>query len=257
MRHIHSRLRDKVVLITGSGGSIGRAACLRFAAEGARVIGCDVDPSRGEEALEAVRSAGGSDAIFIQCDLTDPNQASELIAKSKSVYGAIDVLYNNAAMAHFSWFTDMSFETFSRTMREEVDLVFHACKSIWPVFIKQGRGVIINTASVSAHICYKVVPGLAHSTAKSGILAMSRHLAMEGAPHGIRVNSISPGLILTNQSRALLDDPEWASAMQSKIMLDRIGQPEDVAAAAAFLASDDAKWITGTDLAVDGGTTAW
>lgn len=257
MHNIHSRLQDKVVLITGSGGSIGRAACLRFASEGARIVGCDVDPSHGEETLEAVRSAGGSAAMFIQSDLTDPSQVSELIAKVKSGCGRIDVLYNNAAMAHFSWFTDMSFETFSRTMRDEVDLVFHTCKSIWPVFLGQGRGVIINTASVSAHICYKVVPGLAHSTAKSGILAMTRHLAMEGAPHGIRVNSISPGLIATNQSEVLLSDPEWASAMQSKIMLDRIGQPEDVAAAAAFLASDDAKWITGTDLVVDGGTTAW
>lgn len=101
------------------------------------------------------------------------------------------------------------------------------------------------------------MPGLAHSTAKAGVLGMTRHLAMEGAPHGIRVNAVSPGLIRTNQSQALLDDPAWADAMRGKIMLGRVGAPEDVAAAAAFLASDDAAWITGTDLAVDGGTMAW
>lgn len=257
MVEIHSRLSGKVALITGSGGSIGRAACQRFSAEGAVVIGCDVNAAGGEETLAALQSTSSRRAAFHHCDLTDTEAVAGLIARVGAEFGQLDVLYNNAAMAHFAWFADMSYEMFAQTIRDEVDLVFHTCKAVWPVFVRQGHGVIVNTASVSGSICYKVVPGLAHSTAKAGILGMTRHLAMEGAPHGIRVNSISPGLIRTNQSEALLSDPEWASAMQSKIMLGRIGAPDDVAAAAAFLASDDASWITGADLAVDGGTTAW
>lgn len=251
------RYAGKTVIITGSGGSIGRAACLRFASEGAVVIGCDLDVANAEATVAAVGAAGGVMHSLHPCDLTDPENCAALIAFALTHSAGIDLLYNNAAMAHFEWFEDMSFEMFDQTMRDEVELVFHLCKAIWPHFIAQGHGVIVNTASVSGMICYSVVPGLAHSTAKAGILGMTRHLAMEGAKHSIRVNAVSPGLIETNQSAALLSEPEWSERMRSKIMLSRIGRPEDVAAAAAFLGSDDASWITGANLPVDGGTTAW
>ncbi|WP_219893453.1 SDR family NAD(P)-dependent oxidoreductase [Aquisediminimonas profunda] len=251
------RFSGKTVIITGSGGSIGRAACLRFAREGATIIGCDIDPVRAEETELQVRAAGGEIHSLQPCDLTDPHSADQLIAFALTKVEKVDVLYNNAALAHFAWFADMTFDMFSQTLRDELDLVFHLCKAIWPQFITQGHGVIVNTASVSGMIGYEVVPGLAHATAKSGILGMTRHLAMEGAKNNIRVNAISPGLIRTNQSEALLADPQWAERMQAKVMLPRLGNPEDVAGAAAFLASDDASWITGTNLIVDGGTTAW
>lgn len=252
-----ARYSGKTVLITGSGGSIGRAACLRFAAEGATVIGCDLDESSAEQTVAQVEAGGGRMYSFHPCDLTQASNAEAFVEFALSQSGSVDVLYNNAALAHFAWFEDMSFDLFRTTMRDEVDLVFHLCKAVWPQFRKQGHGVIINTASVSAMICYEVVPGLAHSTAKAGILGMTRHLAMEGAKHNIRVNALSPGLIETNQSAALLDDAEWAARMRAKIMLARVGRPEDVAAAAAFLGSSDAAWITGANLPVDGGTTAW
>lgn len=257
MSGMDGRLRGKHVLITGSGGSIGRAACLRFAAEGAILTGCDVDAQRGQETVDAVAARGGRIVSFHPCDLTDAGQAMQLITEAVRHNGPLDVLYNNAAMAYFSWFGEMTYELFSQTLREELDLVFHLCKAAWPVFVGQGHGVLVNTTSVSASIGYAVVPGLAHATAKSGLLAMTRHLAMEGAPHGIRANAVSPGLVRSQQTAALLADPAWAAAMQAKIMLGRIGRPEDVAAAAAFLASDDASWITGTELVVDGGTMAW
>ena len=221
------------------------------------VVGCDINSRHAEETVELVKAGGGKIFSVHPCDLTDPQACQELVERAIESAGRIDILYNNAAMAYFAWFEDMSFELFRRTMAEEVDLVFNLCKAVWPVFVAQKAGTIVNTASASGSICYEVVPGLAHSTAKAGILAMTRHLAMEGAAHNIRVNSISPGLVETQQSAELLRDPDWSAAMLSKIMLDRFGRPEDIAAAAAFLASDEAAWITGANLPVDGGTTAW
>jgi NAD(P)-dependent dehydrogenase (short-subunit alcohol dehydrogenase family) len=251
------RLQDKVAIITGSGGSIGRAACLAFAREGASIVGCDVVTANAQETVALVNAAGGSMISVEPCDLTDPGACDLLVEAALCLNGQIDILYNNAAMAHFAWFDEMSLELFRRTMAEEVELVFNLCKAVWPTFVAQNAGVIVNTASVSGLICYEVVPGLAHSTAKAGILGMTRHLAMEGARHNIRVNAISPGLVETQQSAALLSDRDWAGKMQAKIMLGRVGRPEDVASAAVFLASDEASWITGANLPVDGGTTAW
>ncbi|MGL6044627.1 MAG: SDR family NAD(P)-dependent oxidoreductase, partial [Sandaracinobacteroides sp.] len=240
-----------------SGGSIGRAACLRFAAEGALVVGCDRNAAAALETVQAVEANGGRMVSLQPCDLTEPGAARALVDFAIDRAGRVDILYNNAAMAHFAWFADMDFAQFQQTMRDEVDLVFHACKAVWPHFVAQRHGVILNTASVSGMICYEVVPGLAHSTAKAGILGMTRHLAMEGARHNIRVNALSPGLVETNQSAELMADPAWWGKMQARIMLGRAGAPADIAAAAAFLASSDAAWITGANLPVDGGTTAW
>jgi len=254
---VTARLAGKVALITGTGGSIGRAAAHLFAREGAFVVGTDQDEASAVETLAAVNAAGGRMVSLHPLNLADASGAKAYINFALAEAGRIDVLYNNAARAHFAWFADMSFELFRETMRDEVDLVFHATQAAWPHLVASGCGAIVNTASVSGMIAYEAVPGLAHSTAKGGILAMTRHLAMEGAPHNVRANSISPGLIETNQTRALVGIPEWWAAMRGKLMLKRIGQPEDVAPAALFLASDEARWITGVNLPVDGGTTAW
>lgn len=251
------RLDQKVAIVTGSGGSIGRAACLRLAAEGAWLMGCDRDAASAQATLAAVTDAGGKMVSYDPCDLTDPAAVDQLIAATTDQFGRIDILYNNAALAHFAWFDDLDHAGFRRVIQDELDIVFHACKAVWPIMQAQRHGVILNTASVSGMICYEVVPGLAHSTAKAGVIGLTRHLAMEGAKHGIRANAISPGLVRTNQSAALIDQPAWGDVMRAKIMLDRVGMPEDIAAAAAFLVSDDAAWITGINLPVDGGTTAW
>lgn len=251
------RLAEKVAIITGTGGSIGRAAAIAFAAQGARVVGCDVNGATAQSTVDAVRSAGGEMVSHHPCDLGEAGDAKDLIDLALSRFGRIDILYNNAALAHFEWFGEMNAELFHRTLRDEVDVVFHACKAVWPLFADQSHGVIVNTASVSGIIPYEVVPGLAHTTAKAGVIGMTRHLAMEGAPLGIRVNAISPGLVETNQTIELLENPDWARAMINKIMLKRVGQPDEIAKAALFLASDEAAWITGVNLPVDGGTTAW
>lgn len=251
------RLSGKVAIVTGGGGSIGRAACLRFAREGAKVICADVNADAARETVEHVEQHGGTIFATEALDLASKDGSDRMVAIAIEQFGHVDIIYNNAAMAYFEWFDDLDYEGFRKNTRDELDIVFHGSKAVWSHFRERRSGVIINMASVSGMICYEVIPGLSHSTAKAGVLGMTRHLAMEGAKDNIRVNAISPGLILTNQSEPLFQDPDWRQKMLDKIMLERPGQPDDVAAAAAFLASDDAAWITGANLPVDGGTTAW
>jgi NAD(P)-dependent dehydrogenase (short-subunit alcohol dehydrogenase family) len=250
------RLMDKVCIITGTGGSMGRAAALAFAREGARIVGCDINVATGAETVEAVQAIGGQMVSIQPCNLTDSLQCKALIDLAIESFGRIDVLYNNAAMAYFGWVDQISHEDWYKTMNEEINLVFLLTQAAWPHLQKHGAS-IINTASVAARIGFKLLPSIAHSTAKGAIVAMTRHLAMEGRLHGIRANSISPGVIETTQTRPLLKDKIWTEDMLGKTMLGRLGQPEEVAWVALFLASDESSFVTGADLVVDGGATAW
>jgi NAD(P)-dependent dehydrogenase (short-subunit alcohol dehydrogenase family) len=191
------------------------------------------------------------------CDLSAPAEAERLVATTIARHGHIDVLYNNGGGVEMGWIKDMSPDQWSFTMRNELDLIFHATKAVWSHMTDRRAGSIINVGSVSGKIAYKVLPALAHSAAKGGVIAMTKHLAMEGGPHGVRVNSISPGLVVTPATQALLAIPEWSEAMMGKIMLGRPAQPEEIIPAAIFLASDEASFVTGADFAIDGGTTAW
>ncbi|QIG53777.1 SDR family oxidoreductase [Altererythrobacter sp. BO-6] len=250
------RLSDKVCIITGTGGSMGRQAAELFAAEGAKVVGCDVDVAAAEACVAAVRAAGGEMTSLHPCNLTNVDDCQRLADCAVTNYGGIDVLYNNASMAYFGWLEEISDDDWHRTIDQEVNLIYYMTRAAWPQLKKRG-GSLINTASVSAWIAYKVLPAIAHTAAKGAVLAMSRQLAMEGSEHRIRVNTISPGLIETKQTKAFLELPDWSSYMIDKIMLGRPGLPKEVAYTALFLASDESSFITGADIRVDGGTTSW
>lgn len=250
------RLAGKTCIVTGSGGSIGRATCLRFAAEGANVVGCDINPDGAEETVRLVAQAGGTMISVHPADLTNKMICAEVVAAAVAKFGGVDVLFNNGAMAYFAWIEDMADETWYKTINQELDLVFLMTRAVWPELIKS-RGAIVNVASLSAWAGIELLPGLAHSAAKGGVLSMTRELAMEGRKHGIRANSVSPGTIETNQTRFILDDPEWSRIQLGRAMINRMGQPEEVASVVAFLASDDASYVTGADIAVDGGVRAW
>jgi NAD(P)-dependent dehydrogenase (short-subunit alcohol dehydrogenase family) len=250
------RLSGKVCIITGTGGSIGRAAALAFAREGASVVGCDVTAAAAEATAEMVRNQGGTMISLQPCRLTEPSECQALVDFAIRGYGRIDVLFNNAAMAYFNWIEDISDEEWDRNRREEVDLVFYLTRAAWP-HLKASHGVVVNTASLTAWTSFKALGSLAHTTAKAGIIGMTRQLAMEGREHGIRANSISPGVIETNQTREQLKDPEWAGYMLGKTLLGRLGRAEEVANVALFLASEESSYVTGVDIVVDGGMKVW
>src|SRR5271170_4957320 len=251
-----SRLSNKVCIITGTGGSVGRAAALAFAHEGALVVGCDENVAAAEATAEMVRAQGGAMISLQPCYLSKPAECQALVDFALGTFGRIDVLFNNAAMAYFNWLEDISDEEWNRDLREEIDLVFFLTRAAWPQ-LKASHGVVVNTASLNGSLSFKSLGSLAHTTAKAGIIGMTRQLAMEGRDHGIRVNSISPGLIETNQTREQLKDPQWAAAMLGKIPLGRLGRPEEVANVALFLASDESSYVTGIDIIVDGGMKVW
>ena len=250
------RLENKVCIITGSGGSMGRAAALHFAREGALVVGCDLAPDLDRETHEGVLAAGGQMACDQPRDLTDPDACRALAEFAVKTYGRIDVLYNNAAGGRFHRVEEMPAADWRATMAEELDIVFFMCQAAWP-HLKVRGGAIINTASMSGKIGIAALPQVAHSAGKAGVIGMTRQLAVEGGPFGIRANSISPGLIETNKTRPLIAQDAWRQAMVAKIMLGRPGEADEVALAALFLASDEASFITGADLAIDVGACAW
>jgi NAD(P)-dependent dehydrogenase (short-subunit alcohol dehydrogenase family) len=248
------RLDGKVTLITGTAGGQGAAAARLFTAEGATVIGCDIDAARAEAVAKEVRAAGGEMTSFAPVDLSDPDAAAAWIEDAVRFGGGIDVLYNNASTPHVGPFSEMTWENWRFTIRNELDLIFTVTSAAWPHLVARGGATIINTASVSAYRGAQFVEQAAHGAAKGGVLAMTRHLAASGAPHGIRANSISPGLIITAQTAPFLDDPDHPiRVMADTHPLGRLGQPEDVARVALFLASDDAAYLNAIDIVVDGG----
>jgi NAD(P)-dependent dehydrogenase (short-subunit alcohol dehydrogenase family) len=251
------RLAGKVALITGTGGGMGRTAAELFASEGARVVGCDVSTAGAAETVERVRTSGGEMVSLHPCDLTDADAARALVELAIETFGGIDVVYNNAARAAFNSVSEMTFAEWEYTIAGELHLVFHVCTVVWPHLIERGGGSIISTASVAGHRGSAINGILAHSAGKGGLIAMSRQLAAEGGPHGIRSNTISPGIVVSPATESRLADPQWHESQLATVMLGRLGRPEDIARAALFLASDDAEWITGTDLRVDGGMVAW
>jgi len=253
---MHKRLEGKVALITGTGGGQGRAGAIRFAQEGALVVGCDLFENGNEETVEIVRAAGGLMTGMAPVDLGDPEAAKAWVEAAAALHGRIDVVYNNASAPAYVAMPDASIENWRYTMRNELDLVFYVTRFAWPFLAERG-GVIINTASTSAYVASRAPGALAHCAAKGGVLAMTRAFAADGAAHGIRAVSISPGAIKTPGAiKAFFHMPGAEEAAISQLLVKRVGTSEDVAALAAFVASDEAAYMTGTDVVIDGGMTA-
>jgi NAD(P)-dependent dehydrogenase (short-subunit alcohol dehydrogenase family) len=247
------RLDGKVALITGTAGGQGAAAARLFAAEGATVVGCDLD-ARAEAVAQDVRSEGGAMRSFAPVDLAAPEAAARWVDQAVAFAGGIDVLYNNASAPWVGPFEEMTWDNWRFTLHNELDLIFTVTRAAWPHLVARGGAVIINTASVSAHRGATFIEQAAHGAAKGGVIAITRHLAASGARHGIRANSISPGLIVTPQIAPFLEEAGHpVHEMARSHPLGRLGEPEDVARVALFLASPDAAYLNAVDIVVDGG----
>jgi NAD(P)-dependent dehydrogenase (short-subunit alcohol dehydrogenase family) len=253
------RLAGKVALITGSGNGIGRGCALMFARHGARVMGADLDPAASAETRELARAEGLALEDVHPVDLTRPADVERMIRTTVERYGRLDVLVNAGAWAAFKWIEDMDYESeWRRTLAAEVDSVFLVCKAAWPHLTASGSASIINLASANSFVALEGSPALAHCAGKGAVLAMTRQLAMEGAPHNIRANSICPGMTVTAATKPVLDNvPAIRDAARRKTMLGRFAEPEDIAWAAVYLASEEASWVTAADFSIDGGATAW
>jgi NAD(P)-dependent dehydrogenase (short-subunit alcohol dehydrogenase family) len=251
-----ARLASKAAIVTGVGNGIGRGCALMFARHGARVLGCDLDASAAEDALAEARADGLSLESLHPCDLTHPSDVARLVIHAVERLGGIDILVNAAAWGAFAPIEAMDYERdWRRTLVCELDIVFLACKAVWPHLIARGGGSIINFASANAHVTLQGSPALAHCAGKGGVLAMTRQLAAEGAPHGIRANTISPALVVTAATRPVIEQPGFLQNVLAKSMLKRLGTPEDIAWCATYLASDESTWVTAADFCIDGGAT--
>jgi NAD(P)-dependent dehydrogenase (short-subunit alcohol dehydrogenase family) len=243
------RLQGKVAIVTGAASGIGRATALRFAQEGAKVVVADVNVAGASACVEAIHQQGGV-AMFTQTDVGRDEEVQAMILAAVNTYGGLDILHNNAYWTQARTALETTLDNWQHTLDVTLRAIWLGAKYAAPHMLARGGGVILNTASV--HSVVGVAGFAAYQAAKGGALSLTRALALELAPR-IRVVAILPGAIDTPAVRISADLN--IDKMVADIPMQRLGKPEEIAATAAFLASDDAAYITGTGILVDGGYT--
>ncbi|GII91361.1 3-oxoacyl-ACP reductase [Sinosporangium siamense] len=243
------RLKDRVAVITGAGSGIGLATARRFAAEGARVVCVDVDPATGEEAAAEV---GG---LFVRADVTVEEDVAAVYETTFKTYGSVDIAFNNAGISppEDDSILVTGLNAWRRVQDVNLTSVYLCCKHVIPYMRRQGRGCIVNTASFTA-VMGSATSQISYTASKGGVLAMTRELGVQFAREGIRVNALCPGPVNTPLLQELFaKDPERARRRLVHVPLGRFAEASEIAAAVAFLASDDASFITASQFLVDGG----
>ena len=247
-------LENKVAIVTGGARGIGLAVAKRFIDDGARVVIADVDENAGKEAIEAITSE--DQARFFHCDVTDRLGVRNLMAETVDVFGRVDILVNNAGIVHGADFLELEEEDFDRVLNVNLKGFFLCGQAVAKRMVKQiedggDPGTIINMSSVNA--VFAIANQVPYTVSKGGIAALTKVMALSLAKHGIRVNAIGPGSIMTDILASVAGDPEARRKILSRTPLGRIGEPSEIAAIASFLASDDASYITGQTVYADGG----
>lgn len=248
------KLEGKVAVITGAAMGIGRSTAVLLAEEGARVMVADVDEEKGRETSETIVEAGG-EALFVRTDVSSPEDVQMTLNKAVEAFGGIDILHNNAAVALGANVVEVTDELWQRVLDVNLGGVYRGCKYAIPHMIRRGGGAIVNSASVQALRGFS--GWAAYAASKGGIISLTQQIALEYAPHNIRVNCIAPGTIMTPLNEKLFEEAEDPDALietwNRMHPIGRFGQPEEVAEAVLFLASDASSFVTGHCLAVDGG----
>jgi len=247
------RLNNQVAIVTGGGSGIGRAIAELFAQEGAHVVIADWSEPDAQETAQRISAVGGK-ALVIETDVSKKEAVDAMISQTLEICGRADILVNNAAVAEGEEVLEIGEETWDSDLRVVLKGVFLCSKAVMPAMIEQRRGTIVNIASVNALAAFGHA---AYSAGKAGVVNLTRNMAVKYGQFNVRVNAICPATIRTPswQSR-LAADPQVFQRLATWYPLGRVGEPEDVAKATLFLASDDAAWITGTTLIVDGGLLA-
>lgn len=248
------RLENKVAIVTGGAQGIGEATALRMAENGATVVIGDIQEEKGTAVVERIRRMNRR-ASFFRCDVSSARDIESLVEGALKEYGCVDVLHNNAGIDFSAPFTQMDDAAWQRVIDTNLTSVFRGCRCVVPHMIRNGGGAIINTASLQAFLGFNHYA--AYAAAKGGILSLTTQLACELAPNGIRVNSVSPGAIMTPMTQLEIGravDPDGLHRqIAGQHAMNRIGLPSEVADAVVFLASAEASFITGIDIKVDGG----
>ncbi len=247
------RLQGKVAVVTGAGSGIGRAVCRLFASEGASVAAADIDPSTAEAIAAEVAEAGGQ-ALAVPTDVTDAEAVQRMADATADRFGSLDILINNAGRRTVKPFLEHTIEEWHDMLDLNLTAHFLCCKSAVPRMLAAGGGAVVNVASIAGLVGRPKRVG--YCAAKGGLLAFTRALAADLAEDGIRVNAVNPGLVETGLNAAFAADPVIGPQWAQGNLLKRWGQPDDIAAAILFLASDEAAFMTGEYVNMDGGSYA-
>ncbi|MEO6501984.1 MAG: 3-oxoacyl-ACP reductase [Jatrophihabitantaceae bacterium] len=244
-----TRLQGRVAVITGGCSGVGLAAVKKFLDEGAKVVIGDVNAEAGAELADEL------DVTFVAVDVTDPDQVQALFRTAFDTYGSVDIAYNNAEILPLDdqsiLTTDL--DAWRRVQEANLTSVYLCCQAALPYMLEQKRGSIINTASLAA-VMGSATSQISYAASKGGVLAMTRELGVQFARDGIRVNALCPGPVSTPLSQELIDsDPDGAERVLARIPMGRFAEPQEIASAALFLASDESSFITASQFLVDGG----
>lgn len=244
-------LRDRVAVVTGGGRSLGLEIGRTLKAAGARVVVAEIDADTGQTAAEEL------EGDFVQVDVTDPASVREMVRSVLDSQGRIDVLVNNAGIAHNVPSEEETDEGWRGILSVNLDGVFWCCREAGKAMLERGSGAIVNIASMSGVISNHPQPQSAYNASKAGVIMLTKSLAGEWAQRGVRVNAVSPGYIRTNMTELGMSNEEWREVWLSETPMGRVAEPEEIASAVLYLVSDAASFATGTNLLVDGGYTSW
>ena len=250
-------LEGKTALVTGGGSGIGRAASLAYAKDGARVVVADVNVEGGEETVQLIKETGG-EAILVHADVSKPEDTQAMVAQAVETFGSLDCAFNNAGIGggkerHLT--ADYLEDDWDRVMSINLKGVWLCMKAEIPQMLKQGKGAIVNTASIAGLVGLSGT--VAYVAAKHGVTGLTKAAAMEYAKSGIRVNAVCPGYIQTPLVQGIFDEIDgYRERVASRHPMDRLGEPEEIAQAVLWLSSDSASFVTGHNMAVDGGYVA-